>query len=306
MRAFGLVVCASAIALCACHLSHNDYAVTPGDGSTYDADHDGNFDGVVGDSGNPGDTPPGFDGPPPVDDTGIEDFGGPPPPGTHIEAVIDATGGSLIGATGTPLAGVKLVVPAGALSAPTTIAVDLSPVLAPSPTDGTPLTPYVRVGPDGLPFAVPARLTLPWSAAPTAPHLLMLARIGSNWSALLDPNADATMQFVECSMRRASPAQGFAFTLKDTPAPTSFSPTSVAAGDVVFLSGTGFGIAPAWSMPDDAGTSIVSNVTVGGAIVQTLAWSDTAISFVAPATGGTIGVLTPAGSGSTSTSLVIP
>jgi len=177
MRAFVLVVCASAASLCACHLSHSDYTVVPGgDGSVHDGAFDGNFDGVVGDSGS-SDTPPGFDGPPPIDDTGIEDFGGPPPAGTHLEAVIDATGGSLIGATGTALAGVKLVVPAGALSAPTTIAIDVSSILPPSPTLGTPITPFVRVGPDGLPFAVPARLTLPWSVAPTAPHLLVLARV---------------------------------------------------------------------------------------------------------------------------------
>jgi hypothetical protein len=302
MRAFVFVALASATSLCGCHLEHGDYTVTPGDGSTFDGAFDGNFDGVVGDSGK-SDTPPGFDGPPPIDDTGIEDFGGPPPPGTHLEAVIDATGGSLIGETGTPLAGVKLVVPAGALSAATTIAIDLSPILAPSPTLGTPITPYVRVGPDGLPFKTPARLTLPWSVTPTAPHLLMLARVGSNWSALLDPNADVSMQFVECSMRRASPAQGFAFTLKDVPAPSDFSPTTAAPGDVVFLSGTGFGIAPAWEAADEAGAPLVSSVTVGGATVETLAWSDTAISFVAPSGGGTITVTTPGGSGTTTGSL---
>jgi hypothetical protein len=65
----------------------------------------------------------------------------------------------------------------------------------------------------------------------------------------------------------------------------------------MFLDGSGFGAAQVFRPGADAGPSFVSNVTVGGAAVETLGWSDTTISIRTSGTG-TVTVTTPGGSSS--------
>jgi len=235
------------------------------------------------------------DGPPPIEDTfGIEDFGL-PPAGSRVEGTIGPEGGTLSGVAGSVLAGVSLVVPKGALASPITFAIDAA--AAPSGPGGSKLvSPYVRVGPEGVAFAVPARLTLPWTSTVANPQLAPVARIGFSWSSLLDPTGDATS--VTASMRRSS---GAAIALVDLsalpPKVTAAAPPDAGAGSTLFLDGTGFGVAQVFRPGADGGGPFVSNVTVGGLVAETLAWSDTAISIRVPAgDAGPVVVATPGGS----------
>lgn len=228
--------------------------------------------------------------PPPIEDTSfVEDYGT-PAPGTHVEGLIGADGGELAGTAGSPLAGVKLVVPKGALPTNILFALDLGAATAPS---GTPLaSPYVRVGPDGVAFAIPAKLTLPWTSSVTNVQLVPLARIGFTWTSLHDPVGDATT--ITALMRRTSGA-GVAVVDYSSVAATiaSVAPTPAAAGEAVFIDGTSFGMAQVFR-PD----GFVSTVKYGGIVAETLAWSDTNIAIRVPsgASGSTVTVTTPAGS----------
>lgn len=239
-----------------------------------------------------GDAPPP-DAPPPIEDGSELDDLGLPPPGSRVEGTIGPEGGTLSGTSGTALAGVSLVVPSGALSAPVTFAIDAAP--APTGPGGAKLaSPYVRVGPDGVAFAVAARLTLPWTSTVASPQLAAVARIGFSWSSLQDPTGDATS--VTASMRRTS---GAAIALLDLSslAPKITAASSADAGSALFVEGSGFGLAQVLRPGVDGGASFVSNVTVGGVVAETLGWSDTAISVRAPlGDGGAITVATPGGS----------
>ena len=295
-----------AAVLLACHLdSAPPYTVTPGGDAAPGSDatvRDALDDDAPGEGGRDSGAFP--DGPPPNDDAAIEDFGTKPPPGAHVEATIGPAGGTLAGVDGAALAGVTLVVPPGALSAPTTLALDLDPAMPPSIAGGTPLTPFVRVGPEGTPFAIPARLTLPWSTTPTAPDQVMLARVGGAWSALLDPSGNSSARSLTASMRRASGAQGFALTVSAAPRPLDVSPSTAPVGAVVFVEGSGFGLAPAWR-DGDAGV-IVSGVSIGGVAATALGWTDTTVSVRVPAgDGGVVVVTTAGGTGSPDGGLVV-
>jgi hypothetical protein len=77
-------------------------------------------------------------------------------------APVTASSGAVISVTATDsaaLAGTSLSIPAGALSADTTITVE--PGLLPLVTDGEALSPVVEWGPSGLVFSTPATMTLP-------------------------------------------------------------------------------------------------------------------------------------------------
>lgn len=248
----------------------------------------------------------GFDTLVPLDDTGEpEDTFGPPPDGSRVEGVIGADGGTLSGAPSTPLEGVSLVVPAGALSSDTHLAIDVG-VAGGLPGGATSVSPFVKVGPDGTLFAVPARLTLPYATTVGSPQLAMIAKIGLAWSSLLEPNGDATAKTLTASMRRASGAVVVLVDLSaTTPTIAGFSPSSVAAGDVVFVDGSGFGLAPVWRPTADGG--FTSSITVGGVTASATGWDDGSISFRAPAgDGGVITITTPGGSATSSTSLAMP
>ncbi len=272
----------------------------PGDALTDGTHADASFDGDSRSDGTGG-----FDGPPPIEDTTFDDLGGPPPPGEHIEGTIGPDGGTLAGAAGSKLAGVQLVVPAGALTTSTLFAIDFVAVPPVPPTPAKAVTPYVRIGPEGVAFDPPARIVLPLTTVDGAP-LFMMSRVGVSWSALLDPIGSS--KSVSASIRRVAGAGGFSAPFTAIPKPSTFSPTTAAAGVIVFLDGTDFGLAPAFVDGVDGGLPFVSSISVGGVHAAPLGWSDTAISFrVPPATdGGVLTVEGPGGVGAAEAGLTIP
>ncbi len=308
-----------ALALLGCSGKENEPLPSTGDAGTHPVDSSVDSGKPTDSSIDSGDTtatkpPPKDTGiepfdtvPPPITDLGTEDFGTLPPSSFHVEAVIGPAGGTLSGKPGSELDQVTLVVPAGALAVATTIAIDLAIAPSPLPPGAKTAGIYVRVGPDATPFAVPARLTLPWFEPGSAPQVCMLARVGSNWSSLLDPSG--TPKPITASMTRASGAVAAIVNLSSiAPKPTSFAPSSAAVGDVVFLDGGGFGVAPVWRPGVDGGLPFTSQVMVGSVAASPLAWSDTTISFRVPtgASSDTLSVITPGGTGTTTKTLTVP
>jgi hypothetical protein len=227
--------------------------------------------------------------PPPIEGDGDLLDMGPPPAGSRVEKTIGAAGGTISGEVGSPLAGVVLEVPAGALASDTILAIQIS---GGSPPSGTLVSPVVTVGPDGTLFAKPARLTLPWTSSIGSPQLGMLAKIGLSWSSLLDPSGDATAKTLTASMSRASGAAAIAIDLSGlTPKIDAAAPADAGAGTTIFLEGSGFGPAPVWS------AALTSNVTIGGTAAKTLAWADDAITIQGTTTGAIV-VTTPGGTAS--------
>lgn len=259
--------------------------------SRADATSDARVDSTTGSDSAADSSSP--DGPSPVEDTfGIEDWGL-PPAGSRVEGTIGPDGGTLSGTSGSALDGVVFVVPSGALSSPVTFAIDA--MAAPSGPGGAKLvSPYVRIGPEGVAFAIPAKLTLPWSTTVASPQLAPVARIGFSWSSLLDPTGDS--KTVTASMRRSS---GAAIALVDLSATTPKITAASPSGSTLFLDGSGFGVAQVFRPGADGGASFVSSVSIGGVVAETLAWSDTAISVRLTTTdAGVITVTTPGGSAS--------
>lgn len=99
----------------------------------------------------------------PAEEPLAEDDGtGPPSPPETLTATIGAEGGTIEGEAGGPFAGFRLVVPAGALAAETTLTVDQ--VIDPTPLgeQAERVGPQLRIGPAGVTFAQPASLTVPY------------------------------------------------------------------------------------------------------------------------------------------------
>jgi hypothetical protein len=249
----------------------------------------------------------GDDATTPIADTGEPDYGAPPPPGTHVEATIGPAGGVLAGLDGTPLAHVSLLVPAGALATPTLLAIDLDavPVL---PLGVTALSAFVRVGPDGAPFSLPARLSLPCPTYASAKSIGGLARVANAWSGLLEPAFEPSTKVLTVSMSRGAGAVGATLPDASMPKITAFSPAIAAPGDVIFLDGTGFGLAPAWLDDGDAGGPRASQILIGSVEATPLGWSDGALSLRVPAgaTTGAITVRTPLAQATSATALSLP
>lgn len=78
-----------------------------------------------------------------------------------LHALIGPEGGDLTGAAGTPFAGVALHVPAGALAAPTDIAILPGQNATPLPITAVGCGPMFSLSPAGLALAQPGTLTLP-------------------------------------------------------------------------------------------------------------------------------------------------
>lgn len=296
MTRVACLVALASVVVIGCGASGDDSpsAVQPTDArvdSRADATTDASVDSTTPTDGAAESSSP--DGPPPIEDTfGVEDFGL-PPAGSRVEGTIGPAGGTLSGTSGSVLAGVVFVVPAGALSSPVTFAIDI--VAAPAGPGGAKLvSPYVRVGPEGIAFAVPAKLTLPWTTTVANPQLAPVARIGFSWSSLLDPTGDSTT--VTASMRRSS---GAAIALVDLSATTPKISAASPSGSTLFVDGSGFGVAQVFRPGADGGASFVSILSLGGVVAETLAWSDTAISVrLSTADAGAITVTTPGGSAS--------
>jgi hypothetical protein len=80
----------------------------------------------------------------------------------ELRMTIGKEGGELVGQAGTPLEGLHLQVPAGALSAPTEIAISPASDGMPLPATAVRCGPLFALSPVGLKLAVPATLTLPF------------------------------------------------------------------------------------------------------------------------------------------------
>jgi hypothetical protein len=293
MRAL-VVLFGCAVSSCAlvygCSSSPTEQGQPSADAGKTDAKSDVKTDSTLpGDDGFVADADAEPEAPPPIENDGDLLDEGPPPAGSRVEKTIGAAGGTLAGAMGTPLAGVVLEVPAGALASDMILAIE---VTGGAPPGGMLVSPVVNVGPEGTLFAKPARLTLPWSSTSASPSLGMLSKIGLSWSSLLDPSGDAAAKTLTASMTRASGAAVIALDLSGvTPKIDVASPADAGAGATIFLEGSGFGPAPVWR----AGSpELVSGVTIGGAAAQTLAWADDAIT-VRGTTTGAIVVTTPGG-----------
>src|SRR5262249_16734963 len=157
--------------------------------------------------------------------------------------------------------------------------------------------------PAGTTFATPARLTLPYVTTASPLDLAMAARVGASWSSLLDPSADTGASTITASMHRASGALGVLCVTLGKPKITAFSPSTASVGDVVFIDGSGFDLAPITA----PSPSPSSSIALGSTSATILGWSDGALSFVVPsgASSGAIAVTTPGGSSISSTSLTI-
>lgn len=105
-------------------------------------------------------------------------------PAPSASTVIDASGGSLVGPDG-----VRLDVPAGALTGPVTITMTREATGAPALLDGQASTVYA-ITPHGLPFKKPAVLTFPAAVLPGQSPLqtdVLRAQPGGQWQVLAPP-----------------------------------------------------------------------------------------------------------------------
>lgn len=290
MRALA-VVFGCAVASCAlvygCSSTPSEQGQPGADAGKTDAKSDVRTDGTVpGADGFVSDADAEPEAPPPIESDGDLLDIGPPPAGSRVEKKIGAAGGTISGDMGTPLAGVVLEVPAGALASDMILAIEIS---AGAPPSGTLVSPVVNVGPEGTLFAKPARITLPYTTTIASPSLGMLSKIGLSWSSLLDPSGDSTAKTLTASMTRASGAAAIAIDLSSvTPKIDAASPADAGAEATIFLEGSGFGPTPVWR------SDLVSNVTIGGTAAKTLAWSDGAITIQGTTTGAIV-VTTPGG-----------
>lgn len=238
------------------------------------------------------DTKPETSAPPPIEDTSFLDDYGVPIPGTHVEKLIGPEGGELAGAPATSLASVKLVIPKGALTTSVLFALDYAGS-AVGPGGAVSVSPYVRVGPDGVAFAVPAKMTLPWKTSVPSPQLAMIARIGASWGSLHDPAADATT--ITAVMRRTSGVAAVLLDLTST-SPSIASRADAGVGSTLFIDGKNFGAAQVYRFDADGGV-LASYVSYGGVVSETVGWADNSIAIKVPAgaDGGAINVATPGG-----------
>ena len=84
------------------------------------------------------------------------------PATADLHGTIGAAGGELVGAPGTEMANVRLVVPPGALAADTQISIHPAGATTPLPATAVKCGAMYAIEPAGLALAVPATLTLPY------------------------------------------------------------------------------------------------------------------------------------------------
>jgi len=84
------------------------------------------------------------------------------PEARELHGTIGAAGGELVGAPGSAMAGVRLVIPPGALAADTAISIHPAGQTAPLPATAVECGPMYAIEPAGLALAVPATLSLPY------------------------------------------------------------------------------------------------------------------------------------------------
>lgn len=99
----------------------------------------------------------------------VEPMGAEPPAtvpaAQSLRGTIGPEGGALVGQAGTPYAGVRLDVPAGALAAATEIEISQARAATPLPATAVQCGPMFELKPAGLALAQPAQLSLPFEEA---------------------------------------------------------------------------------------------------------------------------------------------
>lgn len=99
---------------------------------------------------------------PEAEPIGVDDGSGAPAPLQSISATIGTEGGELVGEPNTQLEGVRLVVPPGALSEPTLLSIQGTIDSTPLPPTAEGIGPQFAILPDGIEFAAPVLLTVPF------------------------------------------------------------------------------------------------------------------------------------------------
>jgi hypothetical protein len=89
----------------------------------------------------------------------------PAPQSNALQGTIGPEGGALAGTAGTALAGVKVVIPANALAAATSIVIEPVESAVPLPASAMRVGPQFQIGPTGTQLAVPAQVTLPFDSS---------------------------------------------------------------------------------------------------------------------------------------------
>ena len=92
------------------------------------------------------------------------------PTAEALHGTIGPEGGELTGAKGTSFEGVHLVVPPGALAAPTDLQITLSNDATPLPPAALRCGPMFDIGPDNVTLAIPATVTLPFDETIVTDH----------------------------------------------------------------------------------------------------------------------------------------
>jgi hypothetical protein len=82
-------------------------------------------------------------------------------PSSALQATIGPQGGVLSGTPGTALAGVKMIIPAGALASPTLVQISPAQTEAALPASALRVGPQFEISPSGTHLAIPAQVTLP-------------------------------------------------------------------------------------------------------------------------------------------------
>ncbi len=113
----------------------------------------------------------------------------------QLQGTIGAEGGELVGASGTPMAGVHLVVPPGALGASTTITIHAAGDATPLPATAVRCGPMFAIEPEGLALGAPASLTLPFDEETVSDQnrfddeVKVWVRNGSGWGQSLQTDS---------------------------------------------------------------------------------------------------------------------
>jgi hypothetical protein len=90
--------------------------------------------------------------------------------GSGLHALIGAEGGELVGAPGTPFEGVRVQIPAGAVSTPTDVSVSVAGQTVALPKTAVRCGQLFNLEPAGLALAKPAIVTLPYDPKIVADH----------------------------------------------------------------------------------------------------------------------------------------
>jgi len=89
-------------------------------------------------------------------------YGGSSTSSDSLHATIGPQGGQLVGAKGSALDGVTVVIPAGALASDTDIEIKPASDTSPLPSSAVRCGPQIEIGPMGTALAIPAQVTLPF------------------------------------------------------------------------------------------------------------------------------------------------